>query len=325
MSIDHSFVVSKSEKATLKLNISSLNDTPQSADHLKGNFYAYDETTADVAFTTQFSIEDLRGLYHFLDQYSVIKDVKAETTGRIIEITKDMEAIGALFERVDREDILKVLKPIVLSRLSRKDISTLLGRKDAMSVFSELLEKQKDTKEPVWQHFFESNNWIFGYGLDYRYLGILQREANVSRTALDGSGSVISDFLMSDSRFTKLVELKRPDTALFEKDQNRSDSWKLSKDLTYAVSQILAQKANWDFESHHENFDSDGNSIQEETHDVGCVLIIGHSDQFTGSNKVKSIMRKTFELYRRNLRNIDILLFDELYDRANQLVQNEEE
>lgn len=48
--------------------------------------------------------------------------------------------------------------------------------------------------------------WIFGYGLDYRYMSILQREFHASSTDADGSGSVIV-FLMADKRFTVFVEI----------------------------------------------------------------------------------------------------------------------
>ncbi len=70
---------------------------------------------------------------------------------------------------------------------------------------------------------FKRNSWIFGYGLDYRFLSILQKEASVSSVDLDGKNEVKADFLLGDNNFTVIVELKRPDTSLFEKDKNRSE------------------------------------------------------------------------------------------------------
>ena len=106
--------------------------------------------------------------------------------------------------------------------------------------------------------FFEKNTWIFGYGLDYRFYHILQRESHLSGIDLNGKNDVISDFLISDKNFTVIVELKKPNIPLYENDQNRSESWKLSKDITYSISQILAQKAEWQIKSENENFDKDG-------------------------------------------------------------------
>ncbi|MBK8292144.1 MAG: DUF4263 domain-containing protein [Flammeovirgaceae bacterium] len=117
---------------------------------------------------------------------------------------------------------------------------------------------------------------MFGYGLDYRFLSILQKEASVSSVDLDGKNEVISDFLLGDNNFTVIVELKRPDTALFETDKNRSESWRLSRDLTYAVSQILTQKAEWEIKSETKQFTESGQPISQSTVDPKTILIIGH-------------------------------------------------
>jgi len=187
------------------------------------------------------------------------------------------------------------------------------------------LEKPYNLNEKNWQDFFKENAWIFGYGLDYRYLSILQKEASVSSTDIDGKNEVQADFLMADNNFTVIVELKRPDTPLFEKDKNRSKSWKLSKELTYAVSQILTQKAEWEINSSSKPFDSEGNPIKQTTVDPKTILIIGHTEQFTGETKTDLIKRKTFELYRRNSRNIEIFTYDEILERAKFIVSDKEE
>ncbi|WP_290628674.1 Shedu immune nuclease family protein [Altibacter sp.] len=220
-------------------------------------------------------------------------------------------------EKEKRESVLETLRNNVLTK---EDLNILSGRKEGLELFSELLEK--DVTEPEWQLFFKQNSWIFGYGLDYRFLSILQREASVSSTDLDGKNEVKSDYLLADKNFTVLVELKRPDTALFEKDKNRSESWRLSKDLTYAVSQILAQKAEWKIKSQTEQFDGEGNKIEQKTFDPKTILIIGNSNQFSGSTKTDLIKKKTFELYRRNSRNIEILTYDELFARATFIVND---
>ncbi|MBC8029235.1 MAG: DUF4263 domain-containing protein [Pyrinomonadaceae bacterium] len=135
------------------------------------------------------------------------------------------------------------------------------------------------------------------------------------------SNDVISDFLLSDARFTKLVELKLPNTtSLFENRRNRSDSWRLSTDLTDAISQILAQKANWELQARNRNYDAAGNLVRERASDVECILVIGMHATISGSEHEIEIKLKTLELYRRNLRSIEIVLYDELFDRAGFIV-----
>lgn len=219
----------------------------------------------------------------------------------------------------EREQLLETLKNGVFSK---SDLDILSGRRDGLEDFKVKLNNASQYDEPEWQTFFKNNSWIFGYGLDYKFLSILQKEASVSNIDLDGKNEVKSDFLLADNNFTVLVELKRPDTPLFEKDKNRSESWKLSKDLTYAVSQILAQKAEWELNFQTKNFDEFGNPINQTTIDPKTILIIGDTRQFSGSTKTDLIKRKTFELYRRNSRNIEIITYDELLDRAKFIVND---
>lgn len=80
---------------------------------------------------------------------------------------------------------------------------------------------------------------------DRRLSGRERREAHVSNEDLAGRDGSVAEFLMGATNFTVLVEIKRPDTDLFEKRKNRAGSWKLSAGLIDAVSQILEQKASW--------------------------------------------------------------------------------
>jgi hypothetical protein len=96
----------------------------------------------------------------------------------------------------------------------------------------------------------------------------------------------------------------------------------LSNELTYAISQILAQKANWEIEGVSDNYTSKGERITEGAYDVNCILIIGDSHQFAGEDRQSVTKKKTVELYRRNLKNIEIVLFDELFERARFIVSH---
>ena len=179
------------------------------------------------------------------------------------------------------------------------------------------------SEEKVWQSFFEKNEWIFGYGLDYRFQTILQREPHVSDVELNGSNTVIADYLLGDKKFTTFVEVKKPSTPLFGALKNRSNSWRLSNDVVHSVSQILEQKASGLIKLDKQQYDSFGNQISQKTYDSKVILIIGHWKQLEeSSNELESeIKKKTFELFRNDSRNIEILTYDELYDRARYIVK----
>lgn len=258
-----------------------------------------------------------------LSHEKILLGLKQPDKEGVIVNKEDAELIKSL-SSLKGEGRRKLLTSLKNNILTKEDLDILSGRKEGLEIFNkELFKEKQDWDEKKWQAFFLNNSWIFGYGLDYRFLRLIQKEASISDIDVDGKNTVISDFLMGDTRFTVLVELKRPDTKLFERDSNRSKSWKLSKDLTYAVSQILTQKAEWEIKAQTEQYKEDGSLIEEKTYDPKTILIIGSTGQFKGTDRESRIKAKTFELYRRNSKNIEIITYDELYEKACFIVSNQ--
>ena len=219
--------------------------------------------------------------------------------------------------------------------ISSKDIVNTAFRKRGIQIFSDLKNNseywkiyaeenglKKYSEEKVWQYFFEKNQWIFGYGLDYRYQEILQKEVHLSNAELDGSNTVIGDYLLGDNFFTTFVELKKPNTLLFAKKGNRSNSWKLSNDLIESVSQILEQKASGLIRLDKPQY-INGEPLKQKAYDSKVILIIGDWKEIENSTNTleKDIKKKTLELFRRDSRNVEILTFDELFERAKFIVE----
>ena len=110
-------------------------------------------------------------------------------------------------------------------------------------------------------------------------------------------------FLLGCSKFTALVEIKKPNTPLFENSKNRANSWKLSDDLIDSLSQILEQKASWQIKAEvnaNNDFNDEGELIEQKTLDPKSILIIRSDSQFAGTEKIKQIKLRTFELFRRD-------------------------
>lgn len=301
------------------------NDPSQSAFTLqKFHRYGYSPTqfTNFTFYRDEFQeLLDFLGLVQFLDlsnkdrfQYSM-----AKLRDMVLVERSEGELIDVL-RKLHGDERLQLLEKLKDANLTKEDLDILSGRKDGLETFRTKLFIDKDWDEPKWQDFFENNNWIFGYGLDYRFLKILQREASVSNVDLDGSNVVEGDFLLGSTEFTVLVELKRPDTPLFTTAKNRSHAWKMSSVVLDAVSQVLAQKAEWEVKSRGKNFDTSGKLIRQRTHDPKCLLIIGSKEQFNGSEREQELKYETFELFRRNLRNVELLTYSELFDRADFIV-----
>jgi len=301
---------------------------------LRGQNWTEEES---VSFS-KFDLAKLLQLNQFIQEI----DLQAVDRRRLrltedVSFGNDEEFASALRSYAATDNGQQVLRSLVESEnLLSGDIMNLSLRKNQLELFEDLLENSAafenyandnslslTHREKVWQYFFKQNPWIFGHGLDYRFLAILQSERE---TGYDDTGNSSSDMLMGCGNFTTLVELKRPDTLLFNNTSNRSGAWKLSSELFDAVSQILEQKAAWQVSSHiGQNFSDSGEPITQQTQDPKVVLLVGHTNQFSGTEQTQIIKAKTFELLRRDSRNIEILTYDELLNRAKNIVGSYEE
>lgn len=213
--------------------------------------------------------------------------------------------------------------------LSKDDINRILKRRESLAVFKEHLEK-KDWSEPDWQKFFHKNTWIFGFGLDYKFQTIFDREMTVGNGGTANKNKPKVDFLNYYKDFTVLVELKLPSTHLFSKrNKGSAGTFSLSTDLFQAYSQVLEQKAEWQIQGDKRgNLSNDGSKeLEKRTRDPKVILLIGSKkDQiYSLENPLERHLKlDTFELFRRDSRNIEILTYDELYERADYIVNGHE-
>jgi hypothetical protein len=285
---------------------------------------------------SKFNLNQLKSFLSFLSQINLKglteRRLKLFDESELDEIT--IKTIKTLLAKKGGADVIEQL--IKEGIITSKDIVNTGFRKRGLLIFEKLIREQEywktyasengqsiSSEEKVWQYFFNKNQWIFGYGLDYRFKGVLQKEFHASDTEADGSNGVISDFLLGDKRFTTFVEIKKPSTPLFGNSKNRSGSWCLSSELIDGVSQILEQKASGQIKfSMGKLHDDTGKLITQHAHDSKVVLIIGDWQRMAFDNDLqKEIKEKTFELFRRDSRNIEMITFDELFDRAKYIAE----
>jgi hypothetical protein len=286
---------------------------------------------------SKFNFAQLKAFLSFISEI----DLKGITEKRL-KIVDDQEldsdtirSVKTLLSKNGGAELIETL--INDGIISSKDIVNTSFRKRGLQIFTDLKNNpdywktyasnnsiSTHSEEKVWQYFFEKNQWIFGYGLDYRYQEILQREAHLSDAELDGSNTVIGDYLLGDNFFTTFIELKKPSTPLFGSKGNRSNSWKLSNELIESVSQILEHKASGLIRFDNQQFIK-GEPIKQKAYDSKVILIIGDWKELEDSANTleKEIKKKTIELFRRDSRNVEILTFDELYERACFIAEGE--
>jgi hypothetical protein len=219
------------------------------------------------------------------------------------------------------KSIITMLSSSTGVTFSEQDVNEILQRKKRLVEFRKALIEKKG--EPWWQNFFTQNKWIFGYGLNYVILRLEQPQAHVGGTALNGTGAKIPDYLAATSgnvRFTVLVEIKTPETRLLSGTTPiRSGAWSLGRDLTDALAQIQASVEEWTV--HGSTYPKTAVSLAEQNiHTVKPrgIIVVGCL------NELKDVSEKlaTFELFRQSIHGIEIITFDELYERARFIVEH---
>jgi hypothetical protein len=190
----------------------------------------------------------------------------------------------------------------------------------AQREFEEHLQCQ-DWREDDWEAFFGRNRWIFGHGLAYQFLSEVQAQPHYGGVAVEGKGAQRGDHLMATEaavRFTVLVEVKTPQAPLTQRDEYRNGAFAPGDDVAGGVAQLQVNARKWALEgaAKEENRELEEQGVY--TVQPKGILIVGHTASLDSRAK-----RTSFELYRQNLHNPEVITFDELFERAKFIVEHD--
>ncbi|MGE0623190.1 MAG: Shedu immune nuclease family protein [Pseudomonadales bacterium] len=234
-----------------------------------------------------------------------------------------------------------LIDEIIRHSTTSKEIALLGERKEQLKIFERILwddacfEEHRRRLGPslrvedVWQNFFERNTWIFGYGLNYVFNAPLEGkklEQVVQGYSFNSIGKRIDGLLKSTGLISSLSfgEIKTHKTPLLSSKQYRSGSWGVSDELAGGVAQVqrTVQVSIQNIREKTEIVDKEGLLTGEDVYlyDPKAFLVIGSLSQFQQMHGVNERQFSSFELFRRNLRNPEIVTFDELLERARYIV-----
>ena len=226
-----------------------------------------------------------------------------------------------------------LLNIIAESNLTSRDIKAIKYRKEQLDLFSSMLE-DPDLVEKDWQDFFEKNKWIFGYGLSYissTNLDLRKLEQVVSGYDFRQTGKRVDALIKTRGLISSLslVEIKTPNTQLLKTTPYRSGTYQPSIDLTGGIAQshqtahALMKNLMGPLLIKDESGFSTGETIY--SYLPKSYLVIGNMNQFIkDDHNINDDMYRNFELFRKNLTNPEIITYDELYERARFIVENDE-
>ncbi len=283
----------------------------------------------------------LQTLFDFVQSLGYIDFSKPQ--GQKIDDRELKEVKKVVQEYANDPEILALL-----AKVDKADIVALGYRKTQLKIFENLLydpaffaEKKavwnKVRDEDVWQYFFEMNQWVFGYGLNYQFNSAVSptRLKQVVRGNDLGGGGKEVDALLKTRGFISslaLVEIKIHTTDLLKeiKYAYRRDAWQVSDELNGAIAQshknVEETIQNARLNPVLSIVEDDGTPTGEDVYSYQpkSYLIIGSLEEFITDNKVNRTKFSSFQLFRRNLNNPEIITFDELFERAKCIVENGE-
>lgn len=245
----------------------------------------------------------------------------------------------------DRSAVLTAVSTFLQGSITQADIHLLANRRGQLTYFKRLLDDEDffaaecarlnaTGREKVWQTFFEENPWIFGYGLnliacesfDDKKLERITTGSSLFR----GAGKRSDAILRSRGAISSLLfcEIKTHETPLLESVPYRApDVYQVSSELSGAVSQVQktadkALRGVSDYVRSHYESDGTPTGIEFSTVRPKQVVVIGNLEQVVASERVNPEQLSSFELYRKGITDVEIITFDELYQRARFIVED---
>ncbi|PJM91429.1 Shedu anti-phage system protein SduA domain-containing protein [Streptomyces sp. CB01373] len=268
------------------------------------------------------------------------------TPGDTLQLVAGDEAqLTQLLTGQDRTMVLGAVRTAIGGGLTEEDIRLISNRREQLHRFERLLNdpdyfQQEESRattrgaEAVWQAFFEANQWIFGYGLNLIACesiddGKLER-ITTGADIFGGAGKRIDAIMRSKGLISSMLfcEIKTHDTELLAKTPYRAGVYQASKELGGGVAQVqktvskAQQLISRKFLTHIYDDDGTPTGVELSTTRPRQVVVIGSLREFTHNGRVNPEKINSFELYRTSIQDVEIITFDELYQRACFIVED---
>lgn len=255
----------------------------------------------------------------------------------LADIFANPDSVAAMYT-ADRDRF----RELIASDSSARDVIALAGRRTAVERFRRLIEDDdyfdsavreigSGSAERVWQKLFEDHPWMLGATLASQVLtgwDSTKLEQAVTGPAISGVGKRSDALLRTTGRIRSMVfaEIKTHRTNLLL-DEYRSGCWAPSKELSGGVAQVQGTV--------HRAVTAIGERIASQAIDGGeipgdftylirprSILIIGRLSELTGVDGGDHVDKiRSFELFRRQLIEPEIVTFDELLARSEWVVE----
>lgn len=290
-----------------------------------------------------------------------LKQPEVQQLFDLLHVVENLPIVGEASTRIDDSVIRRVLadpaalddaylqnrdrfRDLITNDVTASDVIAVAHRREQVAIFHRMMEEPDyfeerrqqtagKSAERVWQMFFEANPWILGLGLGAQLLTSWDKnklEQAVTGFSISGPGKRADALMQTAGRIRSMVfaEFKIHTTDLLQDDDYRSGCWAASDELAGGVaqSQGTVHRAVMDVRERLAETDESGaERLGEFAYFIRpkSYLLIGQLSELIGDSGGHHVDKiRSFELFRRNLNEPEIITYDELLARADWLVDN---
>ncbi|AUS27806.1 MULTISPECIES: Shedu immune nuclease family protein [Paenibacillus] len=229
---------------------------------------------------------------------------------------------GTLFEpgtciiKIDTEQSETIESCIEETITALKDIlftaeASMSGLSKAYEILNTWYENQDNSSEEFWQNFLSEHSWVISQAFSLPLI-LFKDKVYMGGKGLDNTNGQIIDFVYKNDYTNNLtlIEIKTPITKLI--GSKYRNVYSLSNELSGAVNQLLSYK---------DRILKDYYSTRHNTSEIfslynpKCLLIIGLIESLNQEERV------SFELFRNELKSVEIITFDEIFKKVDYLLK----
>lgn len=215
------------------------------------------------------------------------------------------------FSQIPEKELLEEIKKRNLKIEDIQNLSLDFDIKKLEDTLKIWEEHKENADENFWQKTFEEKNWILSQ-IFSRPKVFIEGKSYCGGKTIGNDGGVEGDFLLKNelTENCAFIEIKTPKTDIVHQskyrgknDKEKNTIYAMSYDITGGISQVINQKESALVE--HGKTTKLNNSK--------CILLIGSTESLTDGQK------KSFEFFRNSNKDVEIITFDELFKRIENL------
>ena len=246
------------------------------------------------------------------DYYIMTPEDAGSLVKKFLDGDRELQlVVEALSNLPDPNQLIAKLQTVPWDNLAQLDAAVNLSRLQAL--VSDWQSRLGNSDESYWQNELEESPWVIAQAFSAPVF-LFQSKAYVGGKSIDRTGGSEVDFLY-EKKLTgsvAIVEIKTPDLALLRGTAYREGVFAPSAELSSAISQTLHYRDK--LMRHATEFESGSEDIRIMS--PRCILIAGRIEALDeDKDRIRS-----FELYRGELRNVELVTFDELIQKVKLLI-----